>query len=490
MIWTSPSRRRRTEARPAPAMMAAQSALIIGRLGCVTQNTNLSFELAQERSRGPRGAFLARSPQLDRRGHETGAVPQIASPRGLRSRRRLSWRCRAGRAGVVHSEPGAQRAAVFDSGETPFFQLLLLGWIGVGLGRLTIKATPRPAESVGPAKARGEPAERDEKVDRVLRQVAKVLQAHLTDSDSFSERLDGHNQRLSRHESVGPIKEIVLALIEDNRDMRDRLDNVRNQLEESRLQVVHLQTNLERAEEAGLRDVVTAIGNRRFFDASFMEEVEKARRLGDHMCLALADIDKFKHVNDRFGHLVGDRLLRLFANILVQNVRGQDKVARFGGEEFALIFPGARLGEAVTAVERIRVVLESKQWTIEPSGERISKVTASFGVAKLRADESPNDLLRASMNASTRPRSREGTASWPMIQMTKPPNRRLATDAPRRADPLARSRDHVRPPHRCVSARPRRGGPEGPRAGRQRRGLDGRSPRARRRLRRGARFGR
>jgi diguanylate cyclase len=223
-------------------------------------------------------------------------------------------------------------------GETPFLQLLLLGSIGVGLGRLTIKATPTPAESGGQAKAQRETADKDEKVDRVLRQVAKVLQTHLTDSESFSERLDGHNQRLSRHEPVGPIKEIVLALIEDNRDMRNRLDNVRNQLEESRLQVVQLQTNLERAEEAGLRDVVTAVGNRRFFDASFIEEVEKARRLGDPMCLALADIDRFKHVNDRFGHLVGDRLLRLFANILVQNVRGQDKVARFGGEEFALIF--------------------------------------------------------------------------------------------------------------------------------------------------------
>jgi diguanylate cyclase len=278
--------------------------------------------------------------------------------------------------------------------ETPFLQLLLLGWIGVGLGRLTVKATPTPVESGGQAKARRESTDKDEKVDRVLRQVAKVLQTHLTDSESFSERLDGHNQRLSRHESVGPIKEIVLALIEDNRDMRDRLDNVRNQLEESRLQVVQLQMNLERAEEAGLRDVVTAIGNRRFFDASFLEEVKKARRLGDHICLALADIDRFKHVNDRFGHLVGDRLLRLFANILVQNVRGQDKVARFGGEEFALIFPGARLGEAVSAVERIRVVLESKQWTLEPSGERISKLTASFGVAKLRADESATDLLR------------------------------------------------------------------------------------------------
>jgi diguanylate cyclase len=272
---------------------------------------------------------------------------------------------------------------------------LLLGWLGVALGRLTIKPAPRAAALGGQATTmRRDTAEKDEKVDGLLRHVAKVLQAHVADSEGFSERLDGANERLSRHESVGPIKEIVLALIEDNRDMRDRLYNVRNQLEESRLQVMQLQTNLERAEEAGLRDVVTAIGNRRFFDACFTEEVEKARRLGDNFCLALADIDRFKNVNDRFGHLVGDRLLRLFANILVQNVRGQDKVSRFGGEEFALIFPGARLVDAVTAAERIRGILESKQWTIEPSGERVSKVTASFGVAKLRADESANDLLQ------------------------------------------------------------------------------------------------
>ena len=230
---------------------------------------------------------------------------------------------------------------------------------------------------------------KEEKVDRILSQIAKVLQTHLTDSASFSERLDGANERLSRQESIGPVKDIVLALIDDNRDMRDKLSNVRNQLEESRLQVVQLQTNLERAEEAGLRDVVTAIGNRRFFDACFAEEVEKAQRLGDSFCLALADIDRFKHVNDRFGHLVGDRLLRLFANILVRNVRGQDKVARFGGEEFALMFPGARLVDAVSAVERIRGILEAKQWTVEPSGERVGKVTASFGVGKLSGDESP-----------------------------------------------------------------------------------------------------
>ena len=117
-------------------------------------------------------------------------------------------------------------------GEIPFLQLLLLGWTGVMLGRLTLKAAPRAAERGSQATTRRDSAAKEEKVDRILRHIAKVLQAHLTDSESFSERLDGANQRLSRHESVGPIKEIVLALIEDNRDMRDRLYNVRNQLEE------------------------------------------------------------------------------------------------------------------------------------------------------------------------------------------------------------------------------------------------------------------
>ena len=278
--------------------------------------------------------------------------------------------------------------------EAPFLELLLLGWVGVALGRLTIRRDSSAAQHSGQATRRREAAAKEEKVERILRHVAKVLQAQVTDSESFSERLDGASERLSRQEAAGPIRDIVLALVEDNRDMRDRLDNVRNQLEESRLQVVQLQTNLEKAEEAGLRDAVTAIGNRRFFDACFPDEVEKAQRLGDNLCLALADIDRFKDVNDRFGHLVGDRLLRLFANILVKNTRGQDKVARFGGEEFALIFPGARLADAVTALERIRGVLECKQWTIEPTGERVGKVTASFGVAKLRTGEQAEDLLQ------------------------------------------------------------------------------------------------
>jgi diguanylate cyclase len=279
-------------------------------------------------------------------------------------------------------------------GAVPAFELLLFGWLGVALGRTTIGRDSRESAVEGQARPNQETTVREETIERVLRQVAKVLQTHLADSETYSTRLNGASKRLLQLQSGGPINEIVLALLDDNREMRDKLCNVRNQLEESRIQVVKLQSNLERAEEVGMQDVVTAIGNRRFFEAAFAEEMERARSTGDDFCLALADIDRFKLVNDRFGHLVGDRLLRLFAEILVKNVRGQDKVARFGGEEFAMMFPGARLVDAVAAAERIRKVLESKQWTVEPSGERVGKVTASFGVARLRANETANDFLQ------------------------------------------------------------------------------------------------
>jgi diguanylate cyclase len=267
-------------------------------------------------------------------------------------------------------------------------ELLLFGWLGVALGRLTFRA---PSADNGP---NAEVAAKSDRIDVIMKSIAKLLQAHASAADAFSDRLNGASSRLSQPIDSSSVRDIVLALIEDNRQMRHKLSNVRNQLEESRLQVLQLRNTLERSEEAGMRDVVTLIGNRRYFDTTFTEELERARRTGDNFCLALADLDRFKLVNDRFGHLVGDRILRLFCEILVQNVRGQDRVARFGGEEFALMLPRASLEDATAAMERIRGILEAKQWTLGPTGEPVGTITASFGVAKLRASDTGADLLK------------------------------------------------------------------------------------------------
>ena len=271
----------------------------------------------------------------------------------------------------------------------PGLELLLFGWLGVALGRMTGEPTGDAAATADPG-----PAARSDRIDAILHSIARLLQAQANESEAYSQRLSGASLRLSQRAEASPVRDVVLALIEDNRDMREKLATVRDQLEESRLQVLQLRNNLERSEEEGLRDPVTLIGNRRYFDATLAEELERARGTGEGFCLALADLDHFKLVNDRFGHMVGDRILRLFAEILAQNLRGQDRLARFGGEEFALMLPSATLEDATAAAERIRKILEAKHWTLGPTGEPVGAITASFGVAKLRASETGEELVK------------------------------------------------------------------------------------------------
>ena len=173
-------------------------------------------------------------------------------------------------------------------GAIPGLELLLIGALGAAIGRLTIGIESR---EVAPGEQQ---AQKAEAVDRLLRSIARLIQTHMTDSDAFSERLHRATDRLSKHPQAGPVNEIVLALIADNRDMRDRLASLRNQLEELRLRALRLQNELQRSEEAGMRDTVTMIGNRRFFDSALAEELEKARNVGADFCLALADLDRFQ----------------------------------------------------------------------------------------------------------------------------------------------------------------------------------------------------
>ena len=283
------------------------------------------------------------------------------------------------------------RGDFFDEGY--IVGLVALAGGGVALGRISLSPENAAGAAQDPREDPRERAERDRKIETTLAHIAKVVHAHVADNAEFNDRLDGANKRLSQH-ARGPLNEIVMALIEDNRQMQDKLLNVSGQLEESRSRIQQLQSNLARAEEVGQRDTVTGIGNRRFFDLALAEEIANARASSQELCVALGDLDNFKRVNDSFGHLVGDRVLRLFADVLVKSVKGQDKVARFGGEEFALVFPNTRLEDAATVVEHIRKTLEAKKWVVESSGQRIGAVTVSFGVGRLCPTDSAADLLR------------------------------------------------------------------------------------------------
>ncbi len=143
-----------------------------------------------------------------------------------------------------------------------------------------------------------------------------------------------------------------------------------------------------------MRDPLTKLGNRRFFDTNLSKEVTEAHDENSDVCLALGDIDEFKKINDRFGHQVGDMVLKQFGELLSRNIEGRDTAARYGGEEFAIIFPCTTLPDATHIVDRIRSQLAAKQWVLSSNGQRIGKITASFGVAQLRHNEEAQSLLK------------------------------------------------------------------------------------------------
>lgn len=130
-----------------------------------------------------------------------------------------------------------------------------------------------------------------------------------------------------------------------------------------------------------LHDELTGLKNRRAFDQSIEHEFAWLQRKPDHFALAIIDIDHFKKVNDQFGHLVGDSVLQEVARILQVNCRSIDTVARFGGEEFAVLLPALPRAEADAFGERLRQSLETAVLPARPSPQQSINITVSIGLA-------------------------------------------------------------------------------------------------------------
>jgi diguanylate cyclase (GGDEF)-like protein len=132
----------------------------------------------------------------------------------------------------------------------------------------------------------------------------------------------------------------------------------------------------------GITDELTGAMNRRYLLRRLGEELKRGRRLGGPVSLIILDLDFFKSVNDRYGHPEGDRVLRAVAATITASVRDIDVVTRFGGEEFAVILPGADGRNGYLIAERIRSAVEALSFRTQ-SGEAV-KITVSCGVSPLQ----------------------------------------------------------------------------------------------------------
>jgi two-component system cell cycle response regulator len=127
-------------------------------------------------------------------------------------------------------------------------------------------------------------------------------------------------------------------------------------------------------------DPLTGIYNRRYASQHMIRVMERARETDGVFAVMMVDLDKFKAINDRFGHDAGDAVLREFSRRLQENIRGVDLVARFGGEEFFVAMPDVDQAAAAHAAERIRLAVEGTP-VVLPGGVGEVNVTVSVGVA-------------------------------------------------------------------------------------------------------------
>lgn len=176
-------------------------------------------------------------------------------------------------------------------------------------------------------------------------------------------------------------------------DRNELLARARTQVRRKRFSDV-LRGAMQASLQMAVTDVLTGLHNRRYLDSHlgglFSEEGMRQRPLA----ALILDIDRFKAINDTYGHEAGDEVLRAFAERVRQHTRPIDIVARYGGEEIVVLLPEAGLAEAHTIAERIRERIQAVPFAVQRESRMVS-VTVSIGVAvRCSDDTSPNDMLR------------------------------------------------------------------------------------------------
>ncbi|NJM98286.1 MAG: GGDEF domain-containing protein [Phormidesmis sp. RL_2_1] len=157
--------------------------------------------------------------------------------------------------------------------------------------------------------------------------------------------------------------------------------------------------------EQAIRDGLTGLFNRRYFEETLLAEFAKARRSQWPLAIILLDVDYFKQINDTYGHQAGDRVLQVFAEVIGHHVRISDIVCRYGGEEFIIALPGMTLEEAARRAQRLRLELSE---TVIRYRDQMITATVSGGVGALPEHSGSQDGLISAVDKALYEAKRNG----------------------------------------------------------------------------------
>jgi diguanylate cyclase (GGDEF)-like protein len=178
--------------------------------------------------------------------------------------------------------------------------------------------------------------------------------------------------------------------------MTESYSKIESELTEYKKEVAQLNENIRKYRQETITDHLTGLNNRKYMDIKLAEEIVRFGRHGQPFCILLMDIDNFKNINDIYGHIVGDQVIKHLAEVVRFHVRKSDFSFRYGGEEFLVLLLNTDIENAVRIAEQIRAKVETTNFTLK---EKSFVITVTIGVAQYMEGESVESLLeRADKN--------------------------------------------------------------------------------------------
>ncbi|MGE8303928.1 MAG: diguanylate cyclase [Pseudomonas kermanshahensis] len=228
-----------------------------------------------------------------------------------------------------------------------------------------------------------------EALDTQLRQQVDGLQSSVkgaADVDSLKHildnRLEGLLVTMDEHKHERDRREQELA---------GRLQGLSERVANMEHEALGYREHLEEQRQKALLDPLTGLPNRAAWSEHLEREMLDWHENGGHLAMAILDLDHFKRINDNYGHLAGDKVLKIVADQLRKRLRGRDFIARFGGEEFVLLFPQTSPTAAAQMAELLRATIEACPFHFK--GERVV-ITASIGLGAFRSGERGDQVLK------------------------------------------------------------------------------------------------
>tara|TARA_B100000674_G_C37970256_1_gene976558 strand:- start:2737 stop:3759 length:1023 start_codon:yes stop_codon:yes gene_type:complete len=199
-------------------------------------------------------------------------------------------------------------------------------------------------------------------------------------------------ETLKDHKTVSPV---ISEVLEKTDAMQKTVEGLHQRLDRYLGKVERLQRELEETRERSYTDGLTRVSNRMYFEEQLNQlvaEHDQAKK-PEPFCVMIVDLDQFKAVNDRFGHRIGDEILVLIASMLKANIKGRDVVARYGGDEFAILLPQTPLSDAMVLANDMSKRIADREIKAKQSGISFGQMTISIGVAEYVAKEGGAKLI-------------------------------------------------------------------------------------------------